>query len=318
MSTDITALERRYRRLLRFYPGQYRKERGEEIVGTYLEFAAPRSRPSLADTGDIIKSGLKKRTQYAPSGLRSGIGMAAVVALSVLTAMSVAAISWIELGPTPDLFFYDSFGPFKSTAILMWGLWIAVAIGAALAPPRVTRFIIPVPLVAIAVQAFIPAVTTYAAPPNYLLGPLFILGVTALAWPHRAGILARIAPVLSGIGAAVVAAGLSLQTRESLYRDDVYEIMRYSIAAILVAGFALAIIDYAARRSTAGAWALMVLAGPTIMMAAVFPTLNHLVDASTTPAFVHVDQALAPVKAAGYLLLIVGVPLTVRAVVRKR
>lgn len=34
-------LERRYLRLLRAYPADYRRARGAEIVGTYLDLATP-------------------------------------------------------------------------------------------------------------------------------------------------------------------------------------------------------------------------------------------------------------------------------------
>ena len=48
-------LERRYRRLLVAYPGRYRRERGEEMLTTLLETAAPdQSWPSRRDVGDLL------------------------------------------------------------------------------------------------------------------------------------------------------------------------------------------------------------------------------------------------------------------------
>ena len=48
-------LERRYSRALRlFYPADYRRRRGAELTGTYLELAASDQRwPSMADVTDL-------------------------------------------------------------------------------------------------------------------------------------------------------------------------------------------------------------------------------------------------------------------------
>src|SRR5258706_8314392 len=56
------ALERRYRRLLAWYPADHRRVHAEEMVGVLLA-AAPqdRRRPSIADALDLIKGGLQTR-----------------------------------------------------------------------------------------------------------------------------------------------------------------------------------------------------------------------------------------------------------------
>jgi hypothetical protein len=55
-------LARRYRRLLLCYPRAYRRSRGEEIVATLLEAAAPgRTRPSLREVTNLIRHGLRCR-----------------------------------------------------------------------------------------------------------------------------------------------------------------------------------------------------------------------------------------------------------------
>lgn len=55
-------LERRYRRLLRFYPALYRRERSDEIVDTLIQASAPdQRRPGVRDTCALITGGLRAR-----------------------------------------------------------------------------------------------------------------------------------------------------------------------------------------------------------------------------------------------------------------
>ncbi len=50
MAPGVTALERRCQWLLRVYPAGYRRERGEEMLGTLLEATPPDRRwPTLRD-----------------------------------------------------------------------------------------------------------------------------------------------------------------------------------------------------------------------------------------------------------------------------
>ncbi len=64
------ALERRCRLLLRAYPARYRRERGEEILGTALESVPPgRNWPAPREAGGLILGGLRPR---AAQGRREG------------------------------------------------------------------------------------------------------------------------------------------------------------------------------------------------------------------------------------------------------
>jgi hypothetical protein len=61
-SGHVSALERRSRLLLRAYPAGYRRDRGEEIIGTLLEATPPgRSWLRARDTRALIVGGLKAR-----------------------------------------------------------------------------------------------------------------------------------------------------------------------------------------------------------------------------------------------------------------
>lgn len=65
----MTGLERRCRWLLRAYPGWYRRERGEEMLGTLLEASPPGRRwPSFRDGRAMVTGGLRVRgwTWYLP------------------------------------------------------------------------------------------------------------------------------------------------------------------------------------------------------------------------------------------------------------
>jgi hypothetical protein len=76
------ALERRYRRLLRAYPAAYRAERGDEIVGTFLDTAGPDRRwPHVRDAADLLGDGLRQhlRARHA-RGLEAGAPLAATLA----------------------------------------------------------------------------------------------------------------------------------------------------------------------------------------------------------------------------------------------
>jgi hypothetical protein len=58
----VSALQRRYRWLLRPYPAWYRRERSGEMLGTLLEASPPgRGWPTFRDTRALIAGGLRAR-----------------------------------------------------------------------------------------------------------------------------------------------------------------------------------------------------------------------------------------------------------------
>jgi hypothetical protein len=84
-------LEDRYRRLLAFYPRQYRRVHGEEMLAVLLTAAAPgQTRPGLADAADLTIGALRVWSQ--PSRARSATAVAAAGAvLGLLAGVGVAA-----------------------------------------------------------------------------------------------------------------------------------------------------------------------------------------------------------------------------------
>jgi hypothetical protein len=68
-SSMPSALERRYRRLLAWYPAGYRSTYGDEMVGVLMAAApAGRDRPGMAETLNLIRSGLGARLRAIGTG----------------------------------------------------------------------------------------------------------------------------------------------------------------------------------------------------------------------------------------------------------
>jgi len=100
--TDETNLERRYRRLLVWYPRAFRRENGQEILDVLMACARPgQSRPGPAASADLITSGLwmrlRPRLPRSAPAVRAAVRLmyagAAVTALSLIMAtISLASI----------------------------------------------------------------------------------------------------------------------------------------------------------------------------------------------------------------------------------
>jgi hypothetical protein len=90
--TDQEHLERAYRRLLAWYPREFRNEHGQEILAVLMADAPDgQRRPGLAKSADLIRSGLWLRLR--PSVPRSARTMRAAVKLMY----AGAAVSTVNL-----------------------------------------------------------------------------------------------------------------------------------------------------------------------------------------------------------------------------
>ena len=90
--TDQEHLERGYRRLLAWYPREFRRENGQEILAVLMAGApAGQRRPGLAESADLISSGLWMRLR--PSVPRS----ARTVQAAVRLMYAGAAVSTVSL-----------------------------------------------------------------------------------------------------------------------------------------------------------------------------------------------------------------------------
>lgn len=106
------ALARRYRTLLRWYPAEYRKTYGEEMIGVLLAAASDDQQwPSLADAGDLMLGAVRARfrsavTAGAAPGWRDALALFSLVAPLVAVVAAVAcspSLLWgFELLGYPD------------------------------------------------------------------------------------------------------------------------------------------------------------------------------------------------------------------------
>jgi hypothetical protein len=83
-------LERRTRALLRAYPAEYRRERGEEIIGTLLEAVPPgRSFPSARDAWSLVNGGRHARAaRNRRLSARENLRLAMLLGMAVFVARS--------------------------------------------------------------------------------------------------------------------------------------------------------------------------------------------------------------------------------------
>jgi len=91
--TDQEHLERAYRRLLGWYPREFRRENGPEILAVLMaEAPEGQRRPGLAESADLIRSGLWLRLR--PSVPRSARTVRAAVRLMYVGA-AVSAVEYL-------------------------------------------------------------------------------------------------------------------------------------------------------------------------------------------------------------------------------
>ncbi|MEU4567114.1 hypothetical protein [Micromonospora sp. NPDC023956] len=269
-------LERRYRRLLRAYPPEYRRTRGDEIVGTYLDLAGPHDRrPSLADAADLLRGGLRQRLRAAgATDVLPGVRLAATLAL---TAATVLAAGWFvrDLHPPHADLGYPSVGPFASVGVLAWVAWLLAAVVAGLAPGRSTRVAVAVAVLLTVAVVPLGAVPALPRPALSVLAPQIALGLLTLALPAHPPIGSRWLPALAGLVTALATLHLApgLSDGWGYYGWTTVTLLStvgvglLVVVALLAAGLALA-------RDTRGLWATLTLLGPVGLL-----TLHSLAGA---------------------------------------
>jgi hypothetical protein len=117
----MSPLERRYRRLLRCYPAQYRAERADEMLDTLLASAAPGQRwPAARESAALLRGGSRARagvnaSQPVAASFRLAAMLACAVYLALLfgsTAARLIESARFEPGLTPP-----------------WGVWAGLSAG---------------------------------------------------------------------------------------------------------------------------------------------------------------------------------------------
>jgi hypothetical protein len=153
MNAEPSELERRYRRLLRAFPRGYRRHRGEEMLATLLDSAAPgQTRPTVTDTVDLLRAALRERSGlHAAPDLQSALRWVGPFCLAVTAGFTIN--TW-------------AVNPASGTFAVVGVLWV-VAVLAAIALPRLTA-----PAIAVA-WAVTVGISVWAALPSTRPQPVF-------------------------------------------------------------------------------------------------------------------------------------------------
>jgi hypothetical protein len=111
---DSPALERRYRRLLVWFPADHRREYGEEMIGVLLASTPQgRRRPRLADAFDLMTGGLRARLRQQGAGLSDGRWPDALAVCSLalpVTLLAALAVNYLwNLLPAFDFYGVSDF-----------------------------------------------------------------------------------------------------------------------------------------------------------------------------------------------------------------
>ncbi|MBQ1025496.1 hypothetical protein [Micromonospora sp. C95] len=258
----MSILERRYRQLMRAYPTDYRHDRGDEIVGTYLDLADPRRRwPSVADAADLVRGGLRQRLRAAgATDLIPGVRLAALLALT--TAAFLAGFwTLVEQSPPPTEAGVPTFGPFESIGIVAWLAWVISALLVLVAPGRPTRVAIAVAVLATVAVLLVSPVVGLPRPPLLVLVPQVALGVLALAVDSRLPMPARALPIVAAAGGAAFAGGAGNQLYWGSYRWT-SELLLPATGVVLLGVALLLAVGLAVLRDRRGGWAVVALLTP--------------------------------------------------------
>ncbi|MEH1164249.1 hypothetical protein V6V47_02540 [Micromonospora sp. CPCC 205539] len=97
------SLARRYRRLLRCYPRDWRQARTPEVVGLLLDTAPPgRTRPTARETVDLVRAGLRCRLGRPRSRTVVAWAVLASVICGLFTGALASRAAWETSRPQPD------------------------------------------------------------------------------------------------------------------------------------------------------------------------------------------------------------------------
>ncbi|MET7427027.1 hypothetical protein [Dactylosporangium sp. NPDC005555] len=305
----MTDLERRYARWTAlFYPADYRRRRGSELVDTYLSLAAPdRRRPSRADIADLAAGGLRQHLRTA-LGLGPGFRLAGLLALTTTSAFASGWAIFEALAPTVFRFRYT--GPFMSLGVAAWAVWLLTAVVYVVAPGRWFRR---AAFLAVLVTAgVVPAamLTGMPRPPLIVLLPQFVLGIVAVGAATRHRRWVRLTPLAAA--ALTVPVTVAAELRLNFYGDYYLPAATALPAAgvTLLIGATLLALGLAARHDYRGVWALLILLTP-IGMLALNPLGAMLDDAGPGRPLVPVWSSMAVaailVAAVGPALLLLAI-----------
>jgi hypothetical protein len=234
--TSDARLERRYRRLLAWFPAAHRNVYGEEMIGVLMASAPEgEDRPSTAEAVDLIGGGLRARlgrlrTPDGDQHWRDALAVFSVVAPFLLffqLALVYSTVAWIGPGAR------DASPAMKAAVLTMLAAsavaLVAVAIGPALARrgrnATVTAIAAIGAVIGLAgtIQAYLVWGYHYYWLPSYftLIFIIEVVGVLASPGPRRGReLLSRNGLIILGVGAAAMVAAGALFVAANLVHGE--------------------------------------------------------------------------------------------------
>nr|BFE55862.1 hypothetical protein GCM10020063_003880 [Dactylosporangium thailandense] len=98
----MSALRRRYARLMLAYPARFRREYGPELLTVLLDRAGPgRARPTLAEARDLVLGGLRQRFRLPVGRLIVLAAVAAALTFGALGAGLGSVLGWTAAAARP-------------------------------------------------------------------------------------------------------------------------------------------------------------------------------------------------------------------------
>jgi hypothetical protein len=190
--TAADGLERRYRRLLGWYPAAHRQAHGEEMLGVLLAAARPgQRRPGLAATADLISGALRIRLRALLRGTpdqrwEDALAVVSVLAPLLMLAAGLVTSNLVAVAVRAARGYYDGLSWLTDPRV--WLLLAGPVTVAALALLGLRRATALAALTVTAGETFVLAFASMTA--TYWSSPVIALWVFL-------GLLAAAAPVLS-------------------------------------------------------------------------------------------------------------------------
>jgi hypothetical protein len=181
----VSVLAARYRVLLLAYPRAYRRQRGEEILGTCLEAASgDQAWPSPGDAFDLLRHGSRERLRlsfdHRPAQL---LRMVAVPAMAMSASFALVAVVFGELpvwGSDPGLNANQfGYGPFETTGVWAYAFALAATLALVAGRTRASRRLAALVCVAVAVSFLLAGPNVWGRP-NATLLVVLVIGLLPL------------------------------------------------------------------------------------------------------------------------------------------
>lgn len=258
----MSGLERRYRRLLAWFPRDHRERHGEEMLAVLVAGAGDRTRPSWRETADLLWAAVRlhlRRVVAADGGVDARDVLAVVSLLAPLALLSGAAtglheVAWfVKAGALGDMPWSTQFPDAP-----VWVLWGVVAVLVLRGRTRAAAVVAwAAVVVSVLVAVYLPHQHWWTAMDAgwILVGLLTAVALTWSPGPARGRELVGGRAVL--VMAVTVAATVALGVLGS--RVPVVELLRF---AVVIGGTVVA----CGRRSRVGRRAALILLLPTVTM----------------------------------------------------